>query len=53
MVTVCRGGGRADKATELLTQAGVAAQTMSGGMHEWARAGLPVTTTDGRTGNVA
>lgn len=53
VVTVCRSGGRAGKATEILTQAGWAAQTMDGGLTRWANAGLPVTTPDGRPGTVA
>ena len=52
-VTVCRSGGRAGKATELLTQAGWTAQTMAGGFTAWAGAGLPVTTPQGGPGRVA
>jgi len=50
---VCRSGGRAGKAAGLLTQAGITADTMDGGMLAWAGAGLPVTTPDGRPGHVA
>ena len=53
VVTVCRSGGRASKATELLTQAGWTAQTKSGGMTQWADDGLPLTTADGSPGRVA
>jgi rhodanese-related sulfurtransferase len=53
VVTVCRSGGRAGKATEFLTQAGWDAQTMDGGMTQWANAGLPVVTPEGRPGTVA
>lgn len=53
VVTVCRGGGRASAATELLTRAGLDAQTMDGGMTQGANSGLPVTTPDGRPGAVA
>lgn len=53
VVTVCRSGGRASKAAELLTRAGLDAQTMDGGMTQWANSGLPVTTPDGRPGTVA
>ncbi len=53
VATVCRSGGRAGKAAGLLTQAGITADTMDGGMLAWAGAGLPVTTPDGRPGHVA
>ena len=53
VVTVCRSGGRAGKATELLTQAGWDARPMSGGMKAWAQADLPVGTPDGKPGTVA
>jgi rhodanese-related sulfurtransferase len=53
VVTVCRSGGRAGRATEFLRQAGWDAQTMQGGMAQWANAGLPVTTPDGGPGTVA
>mgnify|MGYP000073562249 CR=1 FL=1 len=53
VVTVCRSGGRAGKATEFLTQADWDAHTMDGGMRQWAHADLPVVTPDGRPGTVA
>lgn len=52
VVTVCRTGGRAGKATAALTEAGITAETMDGGMNEWAEQQLPVTTGDGRPGTV-
>ncbi len=52
VVTVCRTGGRAGKATAALTEAGVTAETMDGGMNEWAEQQLPVTTGDGEPGTV-
>jgi len=52
VVTVCRGGGRASKATEQLTQAGWNAQTMEGGMTQWVSDGLEFTTPDGRPGRL-
>lgn len=53
VVTVCRSGGRAAKAAELLSGAGLSAQVMDGGMAQWAKDGLPLTTADGRPGHVA
>jgi rhodanese-related sulfurtransferase len=53
VVTVCRSGGRAGRATEYLTQAGLTAGTMNGGMTGWAKAGLPFTAPDGGPGRVA
>lgn len=53
VVTVCRSGGRAGKAAELLRGAGWTAEVMDGGMTSWAQAGLPVTTPDGGPGEVA
>ncbi len=53
VVTVCRSGGRASKAAEQLTRAGLTAHTMSGGITRWADDGLPVSTPDGHPGRVA
>ena len=53
VVTVCRSGGRAGKAAELLSGSGWTAEVMEGGMNSWAEAGLPVTTPDGVPGQVA
>ncbi|MHA6632031.1 rhodanese-like domain-containing protein [Pseudonocardia sichuanensis] len=53
VVTVCRSGGRAGKASEHLTQAGLTAETMAGGMTAWSQAGLPFTAPDGGPGRVA
>lgn len=53
VATVCRSGGRAGKAAEWLAQAGFSAQTMDGGITQWAQAGLPVTTPEGKPGQVA
>jgi rhodanese-related sulfurtransferase len=53
VVTVCRTGGRAGKAAEQLTTAGLSAQVMEGGMQQWEREQLPFTTPDGRPGSVA
>ena len=53
VVTVCRSGGRAGKAAELLGAAGLHAEVMDGGMTQWAKDKLPFTTPDGRPGRVA
>lgn len=47
VVTVCRSGGRAGRAAELLAQAGVSAEVMGGGMTAWSQAGLPMTSDAG------
>jgi rhodanese-related sulfurtransferase len=47
VVTVCRSGGRAGRAAGLLTQAGVSAEVMDGGMTAWFQAGLPMTSDTG------
>ena len=53
VVTVCRSGGRAGKAAAYLSQVGMSAEVMDGGMTGWADNGLPVTAPDGRRGHVA
>ena len=53
VVTVCRSGGRAGKAAELLSGAGLSAEVMDGGMTQWDKDKLPFTTPDGRPGHVA
>ncbi len=53
VVTVCRSGGRAAKAADLLTSSGRRAAVMDGGMQRWAREGLPSSTADGSPGTVA
>lgn len=52
VVVVCRSGGRASRATELLSSAGWSARTMSGGITRWDQDGLPVHTPDGAPGQV-
>ena len=43
VVTVCRSGNRSSQATEFLRQQGFTnVHNMTGGMNEWAQAGLPV-----------
>ncbi len=53
VVTVCRSGGRAGKAAEFLSGAGLKAEVMDGGMTQWAKDKLPFTTPDGRPGHLA
>ena len=53
VVTVCRSGGRAGRAAELLTSSGRRAAVMAGGMQRWAREGLPSSNADGSPGTVA
>ena len=53
VVTVCRSGGRAGKAAELLGAAGLNAEIMDGGMTKWVEDELPLSTPDGRPGYLA
>ena len=53
VVTVCRSGGRATKAADVLRESGRTAEVMTGGITSWAEAGLPVVTADGTPGHVA
>ncbi len=52
LVTVCRSGGRSSKARSQLIEAGKRADHIDGGMQQWQRAGLPITTPDGKPGQV-
>ena len=53
VVTVCRSGMRSRQAAKLLASQGRQVANLTGGMHAWARAGLPVVVKGGRTGQVA
>lgn len=53
VVTVCRSGHRSARAARLLAAHGYQVFNVAGGMHGWARAGLPVVVKDGRTGRIA
>ena len=54
VVTVCRSGGRAGRAADLLTSSGRRVSVMDGGMQRWAREGLPFSAADGTSpGTVA
>lgn len=51
-MTVCHTGGRSATAAEELADAGVAAESLEGGMEAWAAAGLPVVADGGAPGTV-
>jgi rhodanese-related sulfurtransferase len=53
VVTVCRSGHRSALAAKMLARQGREVASLSGGMHAWARAGLPVVAAGGRPGRVA
>ena len=52
LAVVCRSGNRSSRAVTALTAAGLTAHNVDGGMTAWAAAGRPVTTDDGRPGQV-
>ena len=52
VITVCRSGHRSAGAAALLARQGRDVVNLSGGMHAWARAGLPVVASGGRPGRV-
>ncbi|HEX2822958.1 MAG TPA: rhodanese-like domain-containing protein [Streptosporangiaceae bacterium] len=52
VVTVCRSGHRSALAAKMLARGDREVVNLSGGMHAWARAGLPVVTAGGRAGRV-
>jgi rhodanese-related sulfurtransferase len=51
IITVCRSGMRSARAAHLLAGQGLRVANLSGGMHAWARAGLPVAAKTG-TGRI-
>ena len=53
VVTVCRSGARSARAAALLARDGREVSNLSGGMHAWARAGLPVVAKGGGPGRIA
>jgi rhodanese-related sulfurtransferase len=53
VVTVCRSGARSARAAVILARDGREVSNLSGGMHAWARAGLPVVAKGGGPGRVA
>ena len=52
VITVCRSGARSTRAAALLARDGRDVVNLAGGMHAWARAGLPVVASGGRPGRV-
>ena len=52
LAVVCRSGNRSSRAVAALTAAGLTAHNVDGGMTAWAAARRPVTTDDGRPGQV-
>jgi rhodanese-related sulfurtransferase len=52
VVTVCRSGARSARAAALLARDGREVANLAGGMHAWARAGLPIVASGGRPGRV-
>lgn len=52
IVAICRVGGRSERATVALNNAGYPTVNLAGGMRAWAAAGQPVVTDDGSPGSV-
>ncbi|MCD0485943.1 rhodanese-like domain-containing protein [Streptacidiphilus sp. ASG 303] len=52
VLAVCRSGNRSRRAAEILAARGVEALNVTGGMHAWAAAGLPVHDGTGSNGQV-
>ncbi|HET9082390.1 MAG TPA: rhodanese-like domain-containing protein [Trebonia sp.] len=53
VITVCRSGARSARAAALLAGEGRQVSNLTGGMHAWARAGLPVVAKGGSPGRIA
>ncbi|MDP9434980.1 MAG: rhodanese-like domain-containing protein [Actinomycetota bacterium] len=53
VITICRSGGRAGRAAELLAAQGLTAEVLDGGLQQWERERLPLRTADGRPGQLA
>lgn len=53
VVTVCRSGGRSERAARFLREEGFDADNLDGGMQAWAEAGLAYRSSDGGDGTVA
>ncbi|WP_433782134.1 rhodanese-like domain-containing protein [Actinomycetospora sp. CA-101289] len=52
VITTCRGGGRGTRAAEALTEAGVDAANLRGGLRAWAEHGGPIVRDDGTPGSL-
>ncbi len=53
VVVVCRSGNRSELATLMLQARGFEAYNLEGGLEQWEREGLPLTTPEGAPGRVA
>ncbi|MFG3283369.1 rhodanese-like domain-containing protein [Streptomyces sp. NPDC048111] len=53
LVVICRSGHRSQQAAKLLTERGLDAADVKGGMNAWASAGLPVVDDRGSRGRIA
>ena len=53
LILVCRSGNRSARAAAMLAREGRTVSNLSGGMHGWARSGLPVVAKGGGAGRVA
>ncbi|HZD18413.1 MAG TPA: rhodanese-like domain-containing protein [Actinomycetota bacterium] len=53
VVVVCRSGNRSELATLMLQARGFEAHNLEGGLEEWTRRGLPISTPEGAPGRVA
>ena len=53
VIVVCRAGSRSMSAANFLSQQGYNVQNLTGGMVAWARAGLALTASGGRSGTIA
>lgn len=52
VITTCRGGGRGTRAAEALTEAGVDAVSLHGGLRAWSQDGGPIVRDDGSPGDL-
>jgi rhodanese-related sulfurtransferase len=52
IITVCRSGSRSARAAAFLAQGGREVSNLTGGMHAWVRADLPVVAKGGRPGHI-
>jgi rhodanese-related sulfurtransferase len=53
LIVICRSGNRSRRAAELLAARGAQAVDVTGGMRDWAGAGLPVVDAHGGSGTIA
>ena len=53
VVTICRSGSRSARAAAVLANEGRQVSNLAGGVHAWARAGLPIVAQGGGPGRIA